>query len=322
MNPVTVYDSLDELYLEAAEQLLEDGTEQGSRDGQTKEICGYAFRLANPFAHFIFNPERKLSASYAAAEFIWYVAGKTDPELILAYAPQYKRFLDVDGTGKVYAHGQYGARWSSTQGNGFTQIANVIRILSKKPDSRQAILTCWDRDTDLEHCEREDRKDIPCTLSMQFLIREGKLNCVCTMRSNDIWLGLPYDVFAFTCLQIIIASALKVGVGWYQHHAGSLHVYSRNYTDLDRVASSRSFSTGPLGYMQDVGYVSEKIRDLVKLEQYNRRTKCCSSGFEGTLGGPGTIFSQLLIMAASKWWDTTKHCTNPLMKKHLERAKE
>jgi len=48
------------------------------------------------------------------------------------------------------------------------------------------------------------------------------------MRSNDAWLGLPYDVFCFTTLQKIVAAALGIECDWYQHQVGSMHLYGRN----------------------------------------------------------------------------------------------
>jgi thymidylate synthase len=45
------------------------------------------------------------------------------------------------------------------------------------------------------------------------------------MRSNDAYLGLPYDMFQFTQLQLSLARALSVDAGWYRHTALSLHIY-------------------------------------------------------------------------------------------------
>jgi thymidylate synthase len=45
------------------------------------------------------------------------------------------------------------------------------------------------------------------------------------MRSNDVFLGLPHDVFCFTMLQEIIAASLGAKIGTYTHLAGSLHLY-------------------------------------------------------------------------------------------------
>jgi len=48
------------------------------------------------------------------------------------------------------------------------------------------------------------------------------------MRSNDAFIGLPHDVFAFTMLQEIVARTLGVGLGTYSHSVGSLHLYKAN----------------------------------------------------------------------------------------------
>jgi len=79
---------------------------------------------------------------------------------------------------------------------------------------------------------------------LQFLIRDNKLDCYCFMRSNDIWLGLPYDVAFFTLVHEIVYTALvdilrnDLQLGSYFHHATSLHVYERDYAGLEKVTHS------------------------------------------------------------------------------------
>jgi len=55
------------------------------------------------------------------------------------------------------------------------------------------------------------------------------------MRSSDIWLGIPYDVFTFTMLQNCLAGELGVKRGWFALNAGSSHLYDRD-TDVARDA--------------------------------------------------------------------------------------
>jgi thymidylate synthase len=71
-------------------------------------------------------------------------------------------------------------------------------------------------------------RDVPCTLTWQFFIRDEKLELHVNMRSNDVWLGLPYDLFNFTSIQRHLAARLDVGIGDYYHHVGSLHLYEPN----------------------------------------------------------------------------------------------
>jgi thymidylate synthase len=57
------------------------------------------------------------------------------------------------------------------------------------------------------------------------------------MRSNDIYRGFPADVFAFTFIQELLARALQLEIGTYNHFVGSLHLYdedegnARSYLD-------------------------------------------------------------------------------------------
>jgi hypothetical protein len=136
--------------------------------------------------------------------------------MIRAYAPGYDGFSD--------GFGIYGPRWLG-------QFGQIITLLKADPRSRRAVVGLWDR-SDLGE---QDRRDLPCTLSLQFLLRPSphlvgkeQLHLIVTMRSNDVWMGLPYDVFAFTCLQMMVAEELGAMDGYYYHRVGSLHLYDKH----------------------------------------------------------------------------------------------
>ena len=78
-------------------------------------------------------------------------------------------------------------------------------------------------DCDINH------KEVPCTCTLQFLLREDRLEALAHMRSNDAFVGLPGDVFSFTMIQELVARALKVEVGRYKHFVGSLHLYDAHH---------------------------------------------------------------------------------------------
>ena len=101
-------------------------------------------------------------------------------------------------------------------------------MLEKDPNTRQAVIHIKEP----RNVINNPTKDLNCTLTLQFLIRDNKLHLITNMRSNDIWLGLPYDVFNFTCMQIQMAMELGVDVGNYYHNVGSFHMYARDYEKL------------------------------------------------------------------------------------------
>lgn len=47
------------------------------------------------------------------------------------------------------------------------------------------------------------------------------------MRSNDIFLGFPYDIFNFTMWQEYVSCKLNIDIGTYTHIANSLHFYEK-----------------------------------------------------------------------------------------------
>ena len=107
---------------------------------------------------------------------------------------------------------------------GVNQLEYVLRVLKESPESRQAVIHIKEPRNTFEN----PTDDLNCTVCLQFFIRDRKLYMTTYMRSNDLWLGFPYDVFNFTALQIYIAMQLDVELGTYTHISGSLHLYEKD----------------------------------------------------------------------------------------------
>jgi thymidylate synthase len=72
---------------------------------------------------------------------------------------------------------------------------------------------------------------------MQFLLREDRLHMVVNMRSSDIWLGVPYDLFTFSMVGRMVGLLMHLDIPQpiVSIVAGSRHMYERNrgeVTDL------------------------------------------------------------------------------------------
>ncbi len=189
--------------------------------GGCKELTGVLLEIENPRARFS-RTETKGKPFSSLGELCWYLAKTNDLEFISYYISTYEEYADGN---TIY--GGYGPRLFSWRE--INQVAQVISILRKKPNTRQAVIQLFDA-VDIV----EDHKDIPCTCTMQFLIRDKKLQMVTYMRSNDVIIGLPHDVFCFTMLQEIIATTLSLEMGYYKHSVGSIHLYDANKDDASR----------------------------------------------------------------------------------------
>lgn len=155
---------------------------------------------------------RGLRPAIGAVEAIQLIAGQPYPEIVMRVAPQFKAYMN-DGS----FHGAYGQRIGH-------QVQSVIKKLRADDSTRQAVITLWDPWLD----NLDGMKDYPCTVALGFSICDGRLDLNVLMRSNDVWLGLPYDVFQFTQLQHTVARSLAVTTGVYRHTTWSLHLYDSN----------------------------------------------------------------------------------------------
>ena len=140
-------------------------------------------------------------------------------------------------------------------------------------------------------------KDIACATSMQFLLRENKLHAVIYMRSNDAFLGFPYDVFLFTMLQELLASELTVPIGNYYHCVASFHLYEKNITaaeSLLRVSLSSGLEMPPLCHHEDLGTFLKTERTL----------RLGSDSAESLIEGLPTYWRQLAEVL--RWYSLVK----------------
>lgn len=167
---------------------------QGHEVAGTKELLNSGFTLLD-ITDNIATARTGYSVSYMLGELALYFTGRDDAVMFNRY--------------------------------GFDQVTQVIDTLKRDPYSRRAVINF-----NVPNPERFETKDEICTIALVFELREGKLDCTGIMRSNDVWLGTPYDAVFFTELQKHIANELGVGYGKYTHFAVSLHAYAE---DIDRV---------------------------------------------------------------------------------------
>lgn len=216
--------NMDEIYRRLCEDLRNAPRVRG-----TKEINNYSFTLTN-LDNNVINI-RDISESYICGELLWYALGRNDVAFINKFAGLWGRISD-DGVTSYSAYGDI-----VFKRHGFDQVEKIIQLLCADPDSRRAVINF-----NVPNKNVIETKDEICTIALQFLIRDGQLNCTGIMRSNDVWYGLPYDVIFFTELTKYIARRLGVRYGEYTHHVISIHVYERNYADIEKAAETISTS--------------------------------------------------------------------------------
>lgn len=193
------------------------GSAQAARGLSFVEFPGlsYTVQMSDPV---ITLADRKMGFAFAAAEPYWILSGSN----LLNQIGQYGKMAPYSDDG-YFMRGAYGPKI-------IDQLPYICRTLADDDGSRQAVLNIWRE-------RPEKSKDIPCTVAMQFMIRDGKLNCYTFMRSSDAIMGLPYDSILFSLVSAYVLSirsthyaAVDVELGELTIFIGSAHVYER---DLD-----------------------------------------------------------------------------------------
>lgn len=219
-NIIVKSKTLDEAWLTWFEKMKECSESIESRDGQvTAEVINAITVIDDPTKNIMNNDIRKLSLRYAIGEMLWYLSGNPELKAIQHYTKAWDRMSDDGET----VNSNYG--YIIKEAYNFNQYEYCKQLLIKDKNSRQAIIHIKVPKNTLE----QPTKDLNCTVCLQFLIRENKLYCTTYMRSNDLWLGFPYDIFQFTCIQVRMAMELGLEIGSYTHIAGSLHMYKRDF---------------------------------------------------------------------------------------------
>lgn len=313
------HDCIDSMWMSALGDLFTHGTRSPSRQGSTIEVVGWSATLQDPQRNFLLNERRAIDPCYACAELLWYLSRRDDTAMIEAYAPQYEQFAEPPGSehGAPNYHRAYGAYGKRIAGNiaGIDQLELVVDRLKNQPKDRQVVVTLW-RPDDLIPSNVRDK---PCTVCLQYKIGGGKLHALTYMRSNDVWLGMPYDAFCFSCLQMLVAASVGVPPGPYHHHVGSMHLYEKN-----EKAAREAYRAG-LGRTPDHtrhGWNdNDRIDDVpyyVNFEAAIRTVQYAEGYLKNLVTTGGSVLSDALRCCAKKFCNNWLDPVSPLLRKGLE----
>lgn len=219
-------DSADTAWLGAVGTVLSFGNTSQPRGQKTRELLGHSVNI-DMSRPVLTVARRRLGYRFLAAEAAWILSGDNRVETIAPYAAKIADFSD---DGQTF-FGAYGPKV-------LAQLGYVVDTLIKDPDSRQAVLNIWRENPPAS-------KDIPCTLSAQFMIRGGQIHAVVSMRSSDLWLGLPYDLFNFSMLAAWVGLEISrrggplYSLGTLTNFAGSRHLYERDWDQARACVADR-----------------------------------------------------------------------------------
>jgi thymidylate synthase len=115
------------------------------------------------------------------------------------------------------------------------QLVKVIDELKNNPDSRRIIITAWHP---YHSNNREDALLPACHNYIQFgteEIENGKrrLNCYFNMRSNDVPLGLPYNIAFYALFTHLMAHCLNMIPSQLVYSGADVHIYENQLEGIE-----------------------------------------------------------------------------------------
>jgi thymidylate synthase len=219
-------------YHDLLERILSDGAEKHDRTGTgTLSIFGHQMRF-NLAAGFPMLTTKRLSLKAIVYELLWFLKGDTNVKYLRDNGVTiWDEWADANGDlGPVY--GSQWRSWPAPDGRSIDQIAHVVDMIRRNPDSRRLIVSAWNP-ADV------DRMALPpCHCLFQFYVADGKLSCQLYQRSADVFLGVPFNIASYALLTLMVAQVTDLKPGDFVHSLGDAHLYS-NHLEQARLQLTR-----------------------------------------------------------------------------------
>ena len=279
-------------YLDLLRDVLENGVDKSDRTGTgTRSVFGRQLRFDLNDGFPLLTTKRVHTKS-VIHELLWFISGDTNAHTLKDVGVSiWDEWADEQGElGPVY--GAQWRRWraaaprsdsenadrtdatdatNTTNATNATDVSEIVEIdqltrvveeIRSNPDSRRLIVSAWNVG------ELPDMKLPPCHLLYQFNVQGDRLHCAMTMRSCDVFLGLPFNIASYALLTMMIAQVTGLKPGELILSLGDTHVY-QNHFDQARLQLGRAPKALPTIQLNPAikNLDDFKFEDF-KLEQY------------------------------------------------------
>ena len=209
-------------YLYLLDHVKRTGTRKDDRTGTgTLSVFGHQMRF-DLSEGFPMVTTKKLHLKSIVHELLWFLKGDTNIAYLKANGVSiWDEWADAEGNlGPVY--GKQWRSWAAPDGRSIDQIAGLVAMLRKNPDSRRLIVSAWNP-ADVEAMALP-----PCHCLFQFYVAEGRLSCQLYQRSADIFLGVPFNIASYALLTLMLAQVSGLKPGDFVHTLGDAHLYTNH----------------------------------------------------------------------------------------------
>jgi thymidylate synthase (EC 2.1.1.45) len=253
-------------YLDLMRHVRDTGVRKEDRTGTgTISVFGYQMRF-DLEQGFPLVTTKKCHLKSIIHELLWFLKGETN----IAYLKKNGvKIWDAWATEEGELGPVYGAQWRSwtaADGTVIDQIAELLKQIKAKPDSRRLIVSAWNPallpDEGVAPDENAKRGKMalpPCHTMFQFYVLDGRLSCQLYQRSADVFLGVPFNIASYALLTMMIAQVSGLKPGDFVHTFGDAHLYLNH---LEQVEIQLQREPYPLPSMR----INPDVKDLFAFE--------------------------------------------------------
>jgi thymidylate synthase len=222
-------------YLTLLRSVKESGCRKADRTGVgTLSLFGYQMRF-DLAAGFPAVTTKKLHLRSIIYELLWFLRGETNIAYLRDHGVTiWDEWADEAGElGPVY--GSQWRSWPEPAGGAIDQMARLVAMIQKNPDSRRLIVSAWNV-ADIDKMALP-----PCHCLFQFYVAGGKLSCQLYQRSADIFLGVPFNIASYALLTMMVAQVTGYQPGEFVHTLGDAHLYLNHLEQAETQLARRPY---------------------------------------------------------------------------------
>lgn len=251
-------------YLALLREVLEKGTDRADRTGiGVRSMFGFQTKFDLRGSRLPLLTTKKMLLKSIASELLWFIEGSGDERRLAeirfgkpraqladkktiwtanAQAPYWKAKAKFEGDlGRVY--GMQWRNWLKPDGTSVDQLTQLVEGIKTDPYGRRHILSAWNPG------ELDDMALPPCHVMCQFYVSDGELSCLLYQRSNDLFLGSPYNIASYSMLTMMLSRVCGLQPGDFIYSQGDTHLY-HNHLDAVEEQLTRFPKAAPILYIE------------------------------------------------------------------------
>jgi thymidylate synthase len=217
-------------YSDIMSSCMKRGTKIIGRNGATRQISGAHIR-ANLKEGFPIVTGKQIYPKSCFVETEWLLSGQSNIKFLNANGVHiWDQWADDNGDlGPVYGY-------QLLDFNGINQFENVIREFKANKYSRRLLFTMWNPGDLLK------MNLPPCHYSFQFVVTNNFVDIIVSMRSLDLFIGLPYDMVMYASILHSFANEFNLIPNEVIINAANAHVYEEHVSSAAIYCGREKFS--------------------------------------------------------------------------------